>query len=80
METGKYYSIRDLTNVSGQPRNVVREAVNFLTQYGFVRTIGKDPLFHRSQIIISPTQTLKMLQDIEKEEAEASTRIKPATT
>jgi len=67
MAEGEYYSIRDLINISGQPGSIVTDIVNFLTKYGFVKEIGTtEPLFTRSSIVISPTQSMNILQCMTK--------------
>jgi hypothetical protein len=68
MADGGYYSIRDLTNISGQPRSVVTDVMQFLTTYGFVKEIGtSEPLFTKSSIILSPTQSMNILQCVTKD-------------
>jgi len=68
MAQGQYYSIRDLANISGRPGSTIKDIMNFLTRYDFVRQIGTtEPLFTRSSIILSPTLTIKILQSAAKE-------------
>jgi len=67
MARGEYYSIQDLATLSGYPESMVADVVKFLTTYSFVNRIGAtEPLFTRSQIILSPTQSINILQCIAK--------------
>jgi hypothetical protein len=62
MNRGEYYSILDLANISGQPMSVVTDVVKFLADYGFLKQIGRtEPVFTRSSIILSPTQSMNIL-------------------
>ena len=65
MTQGKYYSIRDLTNLTGQPRNTVADALQFLANYGFVDRIGaKEPVFTKSPVKFSPGESINLLKCI----------------
>jgi len=68
MAAGEYYSIPDLTNLSGQPGIIVEDVMRFLTKYGFVKEIvPKERLFTRSSIILSPTQSMNILECVTKD-------------
>ena len=63
MERGKYYSIRDLASISGQPGAIVAGVVASLMRDGFVKRIGAtEPLFTRSSIVLAPSLIFKILQ------------------
>jgi len=63
MAQSECYSIRDLANISGQPETIVTGVVNFLNEYGFVKKMGTtEPLYRKSPIVISPTQSLNILE------------------
>jgi hypothetical protein len=63
MTRGKYYSIRDLSNLTGQQRSAVADVLQFLTKFGFVNRMGADePIFMRSAAQFSPEETIKLLQ------------------
>jgi len=63
MEQGQYYSTKDLANLADEPGVIVADILKFLIAYGFVKQIGKaEPLFTKSTIIISPTQSLNILK------------------
>jgi hypothetical protein len=63
LRRGKYYSVRDLANISGQPRTSVADAIQFLTKYGFTERIGEvEPLFTKSKIELSPSECVRLLE------------------
>ena len=63
MERGKYYSIPDLANLSGQPIAIVAGVVRSLMRDDFVKRIGvTEPLFTRSSVVLAPSLILKILQ------------------
>jgi len=65
MVQGKYYSIRDLANLSSQPGIAVTDVVKFLTAYGFVKRLGTaEPLYTRSSAVLSPSESMKLLKCI----------------
>jgi predicted transcriptional regulator len=65
MTRGKYYSIRDLANLTEQPRSTVANVLGFLANYGFVNRVGaKEPVFTRSTVEFSPGETINMLNCI----------------
>jgi len=67
MMKGKYYTMNDLANLTGQPRSIVAEVLCFLTKYGFVRRIGvNDPVFTKTSVILSPTDSINLLKCIAK--------------
>jgi hypothetical protein len=67
MADGEYYSIRDLANISGQPLSIVTDVMQFLTNYGFVKEIDPiERLFTRTSVILSPTQSMNILQCVTK--------------
>ena len=75
MRQDSYYSIRDLTILSGQPGGAVADAVKFLTKYGFVKRLGTDePLFTKTPVKISPADTINLLQRITNTPAQMPTR------
>jgi len=65
MIRGKYYSIPDLANLTGQPRNIVADVLVFLTEYGFVESVGvNEPVFTKSQVKFSPGESINLLKCI----------------
>ena len=60
METGKYYSIRDLTNLSKKSNDSVTECMRFLSEYGFVRSFRQAELFTRMSKL-SPAESAQLL-------------------
>jgi hypothetical protein len=65
MEAGKYYSVRDLAHVSSQQCSIVADVVKFLTDGTFIKQVGtSEPVFTRTSIILSPTQTTNILKCI----------------
>ena len=65
MARGKYYSIHDLANLTGQPRSSVADALTFLTEYGFVQRVGaNEPVFTKSPVEFSPGESINLLSAI----------------
>lgn len=63
MDAGKYYSIRDLTNLSGESQNTILEVVNFLAKYGFVERVGStDSVYSKSEIVLTPSKSIEILR------------------
>jgi DNA-binding IclR family transcriptional regulator len=64
MAKGRYYSVRDLANLSSQPQTTVAGVVEFLAKYGFVERLGvNDPLFIKStKITMSPAEAANVLR------------------
>jgi hypothetical protein len=67
MSDGKYYSIRDLTSLSGASGSLVAEIVSFSARYGFIERAGwDDSIYTKSEIIISPGKSIKLLKTLVK--------------
>ena len=65
MTRGKYYSVKDLANLSGEERSMVVDIVDFLTEYGFIEEAGwDDSIYTRSKITISPTKSVELLKTL----------------
>ena len=65
MAEGKYYSIRDLTSLSGASGSMVAEVVSFLARYGFIERAGwDDSIYTKSEIIISPGKSVDLLKEL----------------
>ena len=65
MTLGKYYSVRDLANLTGQPRSTVADVLQFLANYGFVDRVGeKEPVFTKSPVKFSPGESINLLKCI----------------
>jgi len=63
MWKGRYYSVRDLANLSCKPEAIIADVLKFLTKYGFVERLGvSEPLFTKSRkISISPEESASVL-------------------
>jgi len=67
MAEGKYYSIRDLTSLSGANGSTVAEVVSFLARYGFIERAGWDEsIYTKSAIVISPGKSVDLLKELVK--------------
>ncbi len=67
MSEGKYYSIKDLVNLSGQDGSFVAEVVSFLARYGFIERAGwDDSIYTKSPIVISPGKSVDLLKELVK--------------
>jgi len=67
MTEGKYYSTKDLINVSGENGSMVAEIVSFLARYGFIEQAGwDDTVYTKSKIIISPGKSIELLKTLVK--------------
>jgi hypothetical protein len=67
MAEGKYYSIRDLTSLSGASGSMVAEVVSFLARYGFIERAGWDEsIYTKSKIVISPGKSVDLLKELVK--------------
>jgi hypothetical protein len=67
MSEGKYYSIKDLINLSGQDAQFVAEIVSFLARYGFIQQAGwDDSIYTKSAIVISPGKSVDLLKELVK--------------
>lgn len=67
MARGKYYTVNDLANLTQQPRSTVTDVLKFLTKYDFVRRIGaNEPVFTKSSVKFSPTESINLLKCIAK--------------
>ena len=67
MTEGKYYSTKDLINISGENGSMVVEIVSFLTRYGFIEQAGwDDTVYTKSKIIISPGKSIELLKTLVK--------------
>ena len=65
MAEGKYYSIKDLINLSGQDGPLVVEVVSFLARYGFIERAGwDDSIYTKSKIVISPGKSVDLLKNL----------------
>ncbi|MGD0423370.1 MAG: hypothetical protein ABSA92_07920 [Candidatus Bathyarchaeia archaeon] len=60
METGKYYSIRDLANLTDQPNTSITDSMRFLSKYGFVRSFGQLEIFTKTGKL-SPAKSAQLL-------------------
>jgi len=67
MVEGKYYSIRDLTSLSGASGSMVAEVISFLARYGFIERAGwNDSIYTKSAIVISPGKSVDLLKELVK--------------
>jgi hypothetical protein len=67
MTEGKYYSTKDLINISGENGSMVAEIVSFLARYGFIEQAGwDDTVYTKSKIIISPGKSIELLKTLVK--------------
>jgi DNA-binding transcriptional regulator YhcF (GntR family) len=65
MIRGEYYSVRDLANLTGQSRSTVADVLVFLTEYGFVDSVGaNESVFTKSQVKFSPGESINLLKCI----------------
>ena len=65
MTKGKYYSVKDLANMTGQERGIVIDIVDFLTEYGFIEEAGwNDSIYTKSKIDISPAKSVELLKTL----------------
>jgi DNA-binding IclR family transcriptional regulator len=65
MTEGKYYSVKDLTNLTGQNKSSTTEIVSFLTKYGFIEQAGRDDtIYTKSKIVISPGKSIELLKTL----------------
>jgi len=65
MVPGKYYTLHDLVNLSGQPGSAVADLVDFLATYGFIDRVGSSELFFtKTALRISLTQCINQLRRI----------------
>jgi len=63
MTEGKYYSVKDLANLTGENKGTTDEIVRFLAKYGFIEQAGSDDsVFTKSKIIISPAKSIELLK------------------
>jgi hypothetical protein len=60
METGKYYSIRDLANLTDQPNTSIIDSMAFLSKYGFVRSFRQAEIFTKTGKL-SPAKSAQLL-------------------
>lgn len=67
MTEGKYYSVKDLANLTGENNSTTAEIVRFLAKYGFVEQAGwDDTVYTKSKIIISPGKSIELLKTLVK--------------
>jgi hypothetical protein len=67
MSEGKYYSTKDLINMSGESGSIVAEVVSFLARYGFIEQAGwNDSIYTKSKIVISPGKSVDLLKELVK--------------
>jgi DNA-binding IclR family transcriptional regulator len=65
MTDGKYYSVKDLANLTGEDKSTTAEIVRFLAKYGFIEQAGSDDsVFTKSKIIISPAKSIELLKTL----------------
>ena len=65
MNKGKYYSAKDLANLSCEAGSSVIEVINFLTKYGFVQRVGSnEPVYTKSDIVLSPSESINILKQL----------------
>lgn len=65
MNKGKYYSAKDLANLSGEAGCSVNEVINFLTKYGFIQRVGvNDSVYTKSEIDLSPAESISILKQL----------------
>jgi DNA-binding IclR family transcriptional regulator len=63
MTEGKYYSVKDLANLTGENKGTTAEIVRFLAKYGFIEQAGwDDTVYTKSKIIISPEKSIELLK------------------
>ena len=60
MQIGKYYSVRDLANLTNQPSTVIIDSMKFLSEYGFVRSFAQAALFAKTGSL-SPSKSAQLL-------------------
>jgi len=61
MEAGKYYSIGDLAQLSGQPKTSILDSIWFLSKYGFVQSIGQPTEIFTKTGKLSPAKSAQLL-------------------
>ena len=67
MTEGKYYSIKDLTSISGASGSMVAEVVSFLAKYGFIERAGSDDsIYSKSKIVIIPAKCFDLVKELVK--------------
>jgi DNA-binding IclR family transcriptional regulator len=67
MTEGKYYSVKDLANLTGQNRSTTAEIVRFLAKYGFIEQAGwDDTVYTKPKIVISPGKSIELLKTLVK--------------
>ncbi len=67
MTEGKYYSVKDLANLTGENKSSTAEIVRFLARYGFVERAGwGDSIYTKSKIVISPGKSIEILKTLVK--------------
>ena len=67
MSEGKYYSVKDLANLSGEKKSTIIEIVSFLAKYGFIERAGwDDSIYTKSEIVISPGKSIEVLKELVK--------------
>jgi hypothetical protein len=65
MLEGRYYSVKDLANITQESSGIVEEVLEFLTKYGFIERIGSNvPVYARSKIGISPGESISLLKSL----------------
>lgn len=70
MDEGKFYSVKDLANLMGEAGSSVGEVIHFLSKYGFVKRVGSnDPVYTRTDIAISPGESIGILKQLVKTQA-----------
>ena len=64
MGEGKFYSVRDLVNLCGQPTGSVKEAIVFLANYGFVQSFGQPEGIFTKTGSYSPGESVQLLKTL----------------
>ena len=65
MTDGKYYSVKDLANLTGENHATTTEIIRFLTTYGFIEQAGwDDTVYTKSEIVISPGKSIELLKTL----------------